>query len=162
MAGAPTQSSTENLTHTGEWYKSRSPSLFISSAMGMNGSRLPTGWDAGILTLLIMRKSMEHGMILKDATVQYTVLSPADHCLWIPSFDWYDEAKLPDRLPAVLRDLPVPAAEKYTGVPPHHWLTMHPDGISPGSQFLLPCRFAGVYLMCSRVRLRRGKGKAHW
>jgi ribosomal protein L11 methylase PrmA len=156
----------ENLTHTGEWYKTLRPEPihFISYGYEWTGSQLR---DAGILTLLIMRISMEHGMILKDAT-PYNVQFHSGRPLFIDtlSFDWYDEAKPWIAYRQFCETFLFPLLlEKYTGIPSHHWLTMHPDGVPAGTAAsLLPfkSRFnAGVYLHVFLPASVSRKGKAH-
>ncbi len=141
----------ENLTHTSEWYKTLRPEPihFISYPYEWTGSQLR---DAGILTLLIMRKAMEHGMILKDAT-PYNVQFHSGRPLFIDtlSFEWYDESKPWIAYRQFCENFLFPLLlEKYTGIPVHHWLTMHPDGIpATTAASLLPFRSrfnAGVYL----------------
>lgn len=120
----------ENLTHTDNWYKTLLPEPihFISYCYEWTGSQLR---DAGILTLLIMRKAMEHGMILKDAT-PYNVQFHNGRPVFIDtlSFEMYDETKPWIAYRQFCECFLYPLLlEKYTGISTHHWLTMHPDGI---------------------------------
>lgn len=141
----------ENLTHTDNWYKTLLPEPvhFVSYPYEWTGPQLR---DAGILTLRIMRKSMEHGMILKDAT-PYNLQFHSGKPMFIDtlSFDMYDEVKPWIAYRQFCETFLYPLLlEKYTGIPVHHWISMHPDGI-PATTIasLLPfkCRFnAGVQL----------------
>lgn len=141
----------ENLTHTENWYKTLLPAPihFISYCYEWTGSQLR---DAGILTLLIMRKAMEYGMILKDATpfnIQFQNGRPV--LIDTLSFEMYEESKPWIAYRQFCECFLYPLLlEKYTGISSHHWLTMHPDGIpATTTAALLPfkSRFnAGVSL----------------
>lgn len=120
----------ENLTQSGNWYKTLRPEPihFISYACEWSGAQLR---DAGILTLLIMRKAMEQGMSLKDAT-PYNVQFHAGRPVFIDtlSFDFYDDSKPWIAYRQFCESFLYPLLlERYTGTPVHHWLTMYPDGI---------------------------------
>lgn len=83
----------ENFTHSGEWYKTLLPQQlgFIS---------YPYEWcfeqwkDAALLTLELVKKAMEYGMILKDATpfnIQFIENKPV--FIDTLSFEKYNETK---------------------------------------------------------------------
>ncbi|NML21129.1 class I SAM-dependent methyltransferase [Pseudoflavitalea sp. G-6-1-2] len=141
----------ENLTNTPNWYKTLLPDPihFITYAYEWSGAQLR---DAGILTLRIMRTAMEHGMILKDAT-PYNVQFQNGRPVFIDtlSFEMYDESKPWIAYRQFCETFLFPLLlERYTKVSSHHWLRMHPDGISAADTAnLLPFKSklnAGVWL----------------
>lgn len=89
----PHQQIQSNLTGEKEWYTTLEPMPvpFISYPYEWSFSMLK---DAALLTLLLMEKSIQHGMILKDAT-PYNIQLVNGKMTFIDtlSFEKYDEAK---------------------------------------------------------------------
>lgn len=126
----PHQQILTNFTGEREWYTTLEPAPlpFISYPFEWSFSMLK---DAALLTLLLMEKSMEYGMILKDAN-PYNVQILNGRMIFIDtlSFEKYDETKPWVAYRQFCENFLAPLAlMHYGGVPLTKLFLAYPEGI---------------------------------